>query len=283
MSYLREKMIEDLRLKGLSPRTEEAYVRAVRQLAEYCKKSPDQISEEELRQYFLYLTNVKKVSRSTHTIALSGIKFFYEHTLKRSWHTLDLVRPPKSKKMPVVLSIDEVKEILSLLKKPHYRVCLTTIYTCGLRLLEGVQLEVRDIDGPRNLLHIHHAKGNRERYVPLPQQCLEMLRCHWKTHRNPRWLFPSPQQYQKAMHETGVERAFRAALRESRITKKATVHTLRHSYATHLLEAGVNLRIIQGYLGHASPRTTAIYTHLTAKTNTRFLTTLDSVVNGLWD
>lgn len=134
MSYLREKMIEDLRLKGLSPRTEEAYVRAVRQLAEYCKKSPDQISEEELRQYFLYLTNVKKVSRSTHTIALSGIKFFYEHTLKRSWHTLDLVRPPKSKKLPVVLSIDEVKEILSLLKKPHYRVCLTTIYACGLRL-----------------------------------------------------------------------------------------------------------------------------------------------------
>jgi integrase/recombinase XerD len=282
MSHLREKMIEDLRLRGLSPRTEEAYVRAVRQLAEYCKKPPDQISEDDLRQYFLYLKNVKKVSRSTHTIALCGIKFFYEHTLERSWHTLDLVRPKKSKKLPVVLSVEEVGQILSLVYKSHYRVCLTTIYACGLRLLEGVRLEVRDIDGQRNMLHIHHAKGNRERYVPIPEQCLEMLRLHWRTHRNPQWLFPAPHQYDKVMHETGVQRAFRSALQESGITKKATVHTLRHSYATHLLEAGVNLRIIQGYLGHASPSTTAIYTHLTAKTNTQFLATIESVVKGLW-
>jgi integrase/recombinase XerD len=282
MSHLREKMIEDLRLRGLSPRTEEAYVRAVRQLAEYCKKPPDQISEEELRKYFLYLKDVKKVSRSTHTIALCGIKFFYEHTLERRWHTLDLVRPEKRKRLPVVLSVEEVGSILSLVYKSQYRVCLTTIYACGLRLLEGVRMEVGDIDGQRNLLHIRHAKGDRERYVPIPEQCLEMLRIYWQTHRNPRWLFPSPRQYHKAMHETGVQRAFRAALRESRIPKKASVHTLRHSYATHLLEAGVNLRIIQGYLGHASPRTTAIYTHLTAKTNKQFLATIDGVVKGLW-
>ena len=282
MSRLREKMIEDLRLRGLSQRTEEAYVRAVRQLVEYSKKPPDQISEDELREYFLYLKNVKKVSRSTQTIALCGIKFFYEHTLERSWHTLDLVRPEKSKKLPVVLSVEEVGQILALVYKSHYRVCLTTIYACGLRLLEGVRLEVRDIDGQRNMLHIHHAKGNRERYVPIPEQSLEMLRLHWKTHRNPQWLFPASHQYDKVMHESGVQKAFRSALQESGITKKATVHTLRHSYATHLLEAGVNLRIIQGYLGHASPSTTAIYTHLTAKTNTQFLATIQSVVKGLW-
>lgn len=283
MSYLRKKMIEDLRLRGLSARTEEAYVRAVRQLAEHYKKPPDQVSEEELRQYFLYLKNVKKVSHSTQTIALCGIKFFYEHTLERPWHTLDLVRPEKRKKLPVVLSVEEVELILSLVYKAHFRVCLTTIYACGLRLLEGVRLAVSDIDGQRNMLHIHQAKGNRERYVPIPEPCLEILRLHWKTHRNPRWLFPSPRQYHKAMHETGVQRAFRSALQVSGIPKKATVHTLRHSYATHLLEAGVSLRIIQGYLGHASPKTTAIYTHLTANTNKQVLATINGVVKRLWD
>jgi site-specific recombinase XerD len=275
-------MIEDIRLRGLSPRTEDAYVRAVRQLAEYCKKPPDQISQEELRAYFLYLKEVKKVSRSTQTIALCGIKFFYEHTLERSWHTLDLVRPKKEKKLPVVLSVEEVGRILAHVYRQRYRVCLTTIYACGLRLLEGVRLQVRDIDSQRNMLHIHHAKGNKERYVPVPEACLKMLRLHWKTHRNQVWLFPAPRQSNKAMHESGVQRALRAAVRESSVCKKATVHTLRHSYATHLLEAGVNLRIIQEYLGHTSPTTTAIYTHLTSRTKTQSLDIINELVRKLW-
>jgi integrase/recombinase XerD len=281
MTVLRQKMIEDIQLRGLSSRTEEAYVRAVRQLAEYCRKSPDQISQEELRGYFLYLKNVRQVSRSTQTIALCGIKFFYEHTLERSWHTLDLVRPVKEKKLPVVLSVEEVSRILSRIYRQRYRVCLTTIYACGLRLLEGVRLQVKDIDGQRKMLHLHQAKGNKDRYVPLPQACLNILRQYWKVHRNQVWLFPSPRQNNKPMNESGVQRAFRAAVRESGVRKHATVHTLRHSYATHLLEAGLNLRIIQSYLGHASPTTTAIYTHLTSITEAQSSDTIDELMRRL--
>ncbi len=282
MTVLRKKMIEDLQLCGLSTRTQEAYIRAVRQLAEHYHKSPAQITEDDLRQYFLYLKNVKKVSRSTSTIALCGIKFFFEHTLKREWHTLELLRPAKEKKLPVVLSVKEVERILSRVRRMHYRVCLTTIYACGLRLLEGVRLEINAIDGQRKMLHIHQGKGGKDRYVPLPEACLNMLRLHWRTHRNQIWLFPSPRKKSKAMSESGVQRAFRAAVRESGVHKKATVHTLRHSYATHLLEAGLNLRIIQSYLGHASPATTAIYTHLTSSTQTHSLEIIDELVAGLW-
>lgn len=289
MTVLRQKMIEDMQLRALSARTQEAYMRAVRQLAEHYHKSPDQISEEELRQYFLYLKNVKQVSRSTQTIALCGIKFFYEHTLERAWHTLEFVRPAKEKKLPLVLSVEEVGRVLNCVQHQRYRVCLTIIYACGLRLLEGVRLPVKDIDSQRKMLHIRQGKGAKDRYIPLPERSLKMLRRHWRTHRNRVWLFPalranlsSPQEAGKPMNESGVQRAFRAAVRESGIHKKATVHTLRHSYATHLLEAGLNLRIIQGYLGHASPTTTAIYTHLTSTTQAQSLIMIDDLVARLW-
>jgi site-specific recombinase XerD len=288
MSVLRQKMIEDLQLRGLAVRTQESYVQAVRQLAAHCHKSPDHINEEELRQYFLFLKNVKHVSRSTHTLALCAIKFFYEHTLKREWHTLDFARPAKEKKLPVVLSMQEVGRILNCVHYVRYRACLTTIYACGLRLLEGVSLQVKDIDGQRKMVHVRQGKGGKDRYVPLPESALEMLRCHWATHRNPVWLFPSvhsfhsPQDASQPMHETGVQKAFRAALQESGVNKHATVHTLRHSYATHLLEAGVNLRVIQSYLGHSSPSTTAIYTHLTSTVNAQASETINDIVAQLW-
>jgi integrase/recombinase XerD len=288
MSVLRQKMIEDLQLRGLSVRTQETYLQAVRQLAAYYHKSPDQISEEELRQYFLFLKNVKHVSRSTHTLALCGIKFFYEHTLKREWHTLEIARPAKEEKLPVVLSVQEVKRILSCVHYLRYRVCLTTIYVCGLRVLEGTSLQVKDIDGERKMLHIRQGKGGKDRYVPLPEAALSMLRDYWRTHRNRIWIFPSfhigqaPDHAHKAMDVTGVQKAFRAALHESGVNKDATVHTLRHSYATHLLEAGVNLRVIQGYLGHASPTTTAIYTHLTSTVDTQTCETINDIVTKLW-
>jgi len=137
MTRLRQRMIEDLQLRGLSERTQESYVRAVRQLAEHYSKSPDQLSEEELRQYFLYLKNEKQASRNTCTVALCGIKFFYEHTLQKAWPTLSFVRPPREHKLPVVLGREEVCRILGCLRRPHYRVCLSTIYACGLRLQEG--------------------------------------------------------------------------------------------------------------------------------------------------
>jgi site-specific recombinase XerD len=277
-------MIEDMQLHSFSERTQDSYLRVVRQLAAYFNKPPDQINEEELRQYFLYLKNVKKASRSTITLALCGIKFFYERTLLRQWATLALVRPPREKKLPVVLSVDEVRQILSRVRRWRYRVCLSTIYACGLRLQEGLHLQIGQIDGGRQLLHVCHGKGGKDRYVPLPQPVLDMLRQYWGTHRDPVWLFPSTHQTVKGpMDASGLQRAFRAALLDSGIQKPATVHTLRHSYATHLLEAGLNLRLIQLYLGHASPNTTAIYTHLTQPSEDLAIQAVNHVVAGLWD
>ena len=284
MTTLRQRMIEDMQLHSFSERTQDSYLRAVRQLAAYFNKPPDQINEEELRQYFLYLKNVKKASRSTITLALCGIKFFYERTLLRQWATLALVRPPREKKLPVVLSVDEVRQILSRVRRWRYRVCLSTIYACGLRLQEGLHLQIGHIDGGRQLLHVCHGKGGKDRYVPLPQPVLDMLRQYWGTHRDPVWLFPSTHQTVKGpMDASGLQRAFRAALLDSGIQKPATVHTLRHSYATHLLEAGLNLRLIQLYLGHASPNTTAIYTHLTQPSEDLAIQAVNRVVAGLWD
>jgi site-specific recombinase XerD len=283
MTVLRQKMIEDMQLHGFAIRTQEAYLSAVSQLAKHYRKAPDQINEEELRQYFLFLKNEKHAARATCTLALCGIKFFFQHTLGREWKTFDFLRPPKENKLPVVLSAAEVGRVLARVQRQRYRVCLTTIYAYGLRLLEGVRLQVKDIDGERQLLHIDQGKGGKDRCVPLPLPCLQMLRQHWLTHRNPVWLFPSSfEEAKQPMHETGVQRAFHAALQESGVHKKATVHTLRHSYATHLLEAGVNLRIIQSYLGHASPITTAIYTHLTSTTDAQTSDMINKMVANLW-
>jgi site-specific recombinase XerD len=265
-------MIECLQLRGLSARTQESYLRAVRQLAEHYHKAPDLITEAELRQYFLFLKNVKLYSRPTMTIAICGIKFFFERTLAKEWTTFNLVRPAPEKKLPVILSQKEVRQILSRIRLPRYKVCLATIYACGLRLQEGTNLHVSDIDSARLMLHVRHGKGAKDRYVPLPTRTLELLRQYWKTHRNPRLLFPAEGRNHidlaratEPMSKRSVQDAFHAALKESGNHKRASVHTLRHSWATHLLEAGVNLRLIQEWLGHSSPATTSVYTHLTVK------------------
>ena len=285
MTVLRQKMIEDMQLRGFALRTQEAYLLAVRQLARYYNKSPDLVTEEELRGYFLYLKNVKHAARNTCTIALCGIKFFFQYTLGREWKTFDFLRPPHEHKLPVVLSVEEVGRILNCVHHQRYRVCLTIIYACGLRLLEGVRLQVKEIDGERQMLHLHHGKGGKDRYIPLPSACLTMLRRHWRTHHHPLWLFPAlrvGRQADQPMNESALQRAFRAAVKESGVRKQATVHTLRHSYATHLLEAGVHLRVIQSYLGHASPTTTAIYTHLTFSTHAQTSDKINEVVASLW-
>jgi integrase/recombinase XerD len=272
MSPLRQRMLEDMQLRGLSARTQEAYTRAVAQLAQHFHRSPEHLKDEQLRQYFLYLTNEKKLARPTVTIVLCGLKFFYEQTLQQTWPTLGLMRPQREYKLPVVLSRAEVRCILSLVKLARYRACLTTIYAGGLRLQEGTHLQVAAVDSARMQLHIQ-GKGKKERYVPLPQSMLKLLRAHWCTHRSAQWLFPAPTRHGLAhslRHDGGpvtrcsVQHAFHAAWLASGLNKPASVHTLRHSYATHLLEAGVNLRVIQEILGHRSPRTTALYTHLTS-------------------
>ena len=272
MTALRTRMIEDMQLRGFSERTQDAYVRAVRQLAEHCDKSPDKINEEELRKYFLHNKNIRKWSRTASTISVCGIKFFYTHTLKRDWTTFNLVRPPKEKKLPPILSINEVRKILVNIKMVYHRVCLTTIYSLGLRLQEGTHLQVGDIDSDRMFVHIQHGKGNKDRYVPLPVRTLDILREFYQTHRNPRLLFPAPGRGQihmptteKPMPIASIQIAFKEACRKAEIKKQVSVHHLRHAYAVHLLEAGVDLRFVQEYLGHSDPRTTMIYTRLINK------------------
>jgi integrase/recombinase XerD len=191
MTELRKRMIECLQLRGLSERTQEAYVRAVRQLAEHYHKSPELISEEELRQYFLFIKNVKHYSRNTMTIAICGLKFFFEHTLQKEWATFNIVRPAPEKKLPVILSLAEVRQLLSSIRLPRYKVCLATIYSCGLRLQEGTHLQVADLDSARMMIHVRHGKGAKDRYVPLPNRTLQLLRAYWQTHRNPALLFPA--------------------------------------------------------------------------------------------
>jgi integrase/recombinase XerD len=288
VTHLRQRMIGDMQLRGLSEKTQQIYVHAVQQLAEHYGKSPDKISEEEIRQYFLFLKNTKQAAPSTIRVALGGIKFFYQKTLRRDLKTLDLVRPGQGKRLPVVLSTTEVCQILGYIRRLHYKVCLSTIYACGLRIQEGTHLRVEDIDSNRMLIHVRHAKGDKNRYVPLPQRILDILRRYWAMHRHAIWLFPSRDrrgsvpEIPAPMSNRGVQRAFKAALLESQIKKRATVHTLRHSYATHLLEAGVSLRVIQAYLGHRSTSTTAIYTHLTRKNEALTVEAVNQTLEELW-
>jgi site-specific recombinase XerD len=282
-------MVEDMQLRGLSANTQKAYVRMVRQLADYHQRPPDDLDEEDIRTYFLYLKNERGLSRSSVSTALAGIKFFYEQTLKREWPVFHLIRPKREKKVPVVLSKEEVRQILGCLRRPHHRACLGTIYSCGLRISEGTFLQVEDIDSARMQLRVRSGKGNRDRYVPLAQETLEQLRKFWVIHRNPIWLFPargpgggsSPPNAKTPMSSYSVGSAFKKAVADSGVRKAATVHTLRHSWATHLLEAGIHLRLIQFWLGHRSPRTTALYTHLTKQAQDSALVTINELAGLL--
>jgi site-specific recombinase XerD len=250
-------------------------------------KSPDLITEQELRQYFLFLRNQKRLAPNSVNVALNAVKFLYTYSLQRPWPLADLIHPPLPQKLRVVLSLEEVWQVLDHIRLPHYRVCLSVIYACSLRLLEGVRLQVSQIDSARNQLHIRGGKGNKDRAIPLPQRTLTLLRAHWLTHRTPIWLFPSPgrQGFERPSASTpmdarGLQKAFHRADQESGLHKHATVHSLRHSWATHLLERGVNLRLIQLWMGHTSPTTTAIYTHLTRNAEVQASDALDEMTAG---
>lgn len=270
VSPLRRRMIEDMELRGFTLKTQSSYVRAVEGLARFHQRNPATLSNEEIRRYFVHLKCERKLARPTITIALCGIKFLFESTLQRDFTLTGVPRPKREKKLPVVLSREEVRAILMRVTELRHRACLTLIYACGLRLGEGCRVEVTDIDRGRGVLHVHAGKGAKDRYVPLPSAVLSLLTECWRSHRNPVWIFPSVGRggLQGATSTSPVplgtvQQTFRAALAVSGVRKHVSVHSLRHSYATHLLEGGVNLRQIQTWLGHNSPAVTAVYTHLT--------------------
>lgn len=284
-----QRMVDTLQLNGKGERTQQAYTRSVRMLSQFYDKTPDRVSEQELQEYFLQRKNVNHWSPKTLRICYCGIRFFYVNVLERDWHILSILRAQNEHRLPAVLSVEEVRSILAHVKTFHNHVYLSTVYSCGLRLHEGLHLEVSDIDSQRMMIHVHRGKGAKDRYVPLPQTTLARLRVHWKTHRNPRLLFPalgrSGQGARTAstpMAKASVQGALRQARVDAGIHKRhVSVHTLRHCYATHLLEAGVNLRVIQQYLGHAQLETTMVYLHLTQKGQEDAYQHINGLMEGL--
>jgi len=269
VSKLREKMMEDMQLHGYVESTQQSYARAVVLLARYYQKSPDLLTEDEIRKYFLHNKNVKKWSPSACSVAISGIRFLFKHTLEREWKVFGLVRPKQGNTLPVILTTDEVRNILTAVKMDRHRTCLATMYSLGLRVSEGRKLQVSDIDSKRMFVHVHLGKGNKDRYVPLPQRTVEILRVFYRTHRNPTFLFPAPGRGEAnssttdiPMPKASIQIAFKDACKKINLHKKVSVHHLRHAYAVHLLEAGVDIRFVQEYLGHSDIRTTVKYTKL---------------------
>jgi len=267
---LYDTMNEDLQLAGMSKRTVHGYLRAVRQLADWAERSPDKITETQLRRYFLYLKNEREFAYGSIRVAFSGIKFFYTRTCKRDWETLATMKLQRSKTMPDVLTIAEVHAVIDACQVERIALFFWTAYSMGLRLEEARNLHVGDIDAARMMVHIHRGKGAKDRYVPLPSHTLDWLRKHWATHRHQRLLFPAEgrdhQQSSTAkspISTSTVQKAMSKIVAHLKFAKRVSIHTLRHSYATHLLEAGVGLKAIQQYLGHSSLQTTLIYLHMT--------------------
>ena len=283
------RMIAVLQLNGKGEPTQKAYTRAVRMLSEFYNKTPDLVSEPELQEYFLHRKNVNRWAPKTMRICYCGIRFFYVHVLARNWHILGILRAQTERRLPAVLSVDEARSLLAHIKTFHNYAYLSTVYSCGLRLHEGLHLEISDIDSSRMMIHVHRGKGAKDRYVPLPQSTLKLLRRYWLTHRHPCLLFPAlgrsstgAKQAQTPMAKSSVQGAFRRAKFDADIRKKGVaIHTLRHSYATHLLEAGVNLRVIQRYLGHSRLETTMLYLHLTQKGQEDACQLINHVMEGL--
>lgn len=276
-----------LQLAGMSERTQECYTRAVRQLVEFHEKTPDKINEQELQDYFLHRKNIDKWSAATMRICYSGIKFYFVNVLKRDWHTLALIYAKREQRLPTVLSVNEVWTILNAVRTPQNKTYLTTVYTCGLRLNEALYLQVSDIDSQRMRIHVHRGKGAKDRFVPLPEATLNILRNYWKLHRNPTWIFPRLGRSGKEgptaewpMNKSSVQGALRRVLNQLKFKKRISIHTLRHSYATHLLEAGVNIRRIQQYLGHHSLNSTMVYLHLTTQGHERAYGIINVMMKG---
>lgn len=280
----RVRMSEDMRLRDFRPRTQSGYLLATRQFLDWVKREPEALSAEDVRAYILHLREERKLAPATIHIAVHALRFFFLHTLQRDWEVFDLLRVRLPRKLPVVLSTGEVRGLLKTVEHPVRRMALTTIYALGLRLGEGLSLETGHIDSERLLVWVRNGKGARDRGVPLPRPLLARLRLYWRTER-PKSASPLlfvPRDGVGRLHETTLQKTFTAARRDAQLRKQATIHTLRHSYATHLLESGISLRTIQQLLGHSSLSTTEIYLHVTEPSAERVQETVDRLMGDLF-
>jgi site-specific recombinase XerD len=263
MTPLRQRMIEDMTLRNFTPRTIQAYVAQVAAFAKHFGTSPEHLDADQVRAYLLYLLQHKHVSWSSYNQALCALRFFYGATLGKDWVLERFVCPKQEKTLPVVLSPGEVSQFFRAVRSPKHRALLMTAYAAGLRVSEVVALRVDDIDSRRMVIRVRHGKGRKDRYVMLSTRLLEILRNYWRRARPSPYLFPGLTPGRPIGIRT-VQEACRDARRASGLGKQVTVHTLRHSFATHLMEAGTNLRTIQVLLGHRHLSTTTIYTHVSA-------------------
>jgi len=280
---LYQEHLNVLRLQGKAPATIDAYSRAVRRVAAFFDCCPDQLDQRQLRDYFSSL--VQSHSWSSVKLDRNGLQFFYRHILNKPWQWIEIVKPPKTKTLPDILSVDEVSRIINQTRELRYQTYLLCVYSMGLRLSEALNLTVHDIDSARMKLHVRCGKGRKDRFVTLPQRTLELLRRYWASHRNARLIFPRGKtNAQRAsatqpMDRGGLQKSTKAIVKSCSIHKRITIHSFRHCYGAHLVEAGVNLRAIQHQMGHDCPKTTALYTQLTQTTENN----TDQLINRLID
>ncbi len=265
MTPLRRRMTEDLTLRNRSPRTIRAYTGWVADFAQYFHTSPEQLGPEHVRSYLLHLVQERQASWNIYKQARLALQFFYTVTLGREWVVAKLARPKAPKTLPVVLSQGEMARFLDALENPKHRALLMTAYAGGLRLSEVARLRVEDVDAARMVIHVRQGKGHKDRDVMLSPRLLAVLREYWAAYRPGPFLFPGRRPDRPVSPRT-VQMVCQRALEASGLGKRVHMHTLRHSFATHLLEAGTDLRTIQVLLGHHSFSTTARYLHITTAT-----------------
>jgi integrase/recombinase XerD len=261
MTELRRRMDEDMVVRGMADRTRETYLWAVTGLARFYRRSPDQISDAEVQAYLLHLIRDRQRSWSTCNIVVHGLRFFYHTTLKRDRTTFCIPSPRQPGTLPALLSRDEVQRLIAHAANQKHRTMLLTTYAAGLRLNEVLRLRVPDIDSARMTIRVEQGKGGQDRYTILSATLLEALRVYWRACRPTTWLFPG--RGERPMDPSALQRAYGLAKRRANLTKPGGIHALRHAFATHLLEAGVDLHTIQRLLGHKSITTTTRYWHLT--------------------
>ncbi len=274
MKTLKQRMKDDMQLRGLSPRTQGAYLLQVTRFARYYNKLPDKLGEHEVKEYLLHLLNEKHVSYSTLAQNYSALKFIYEVTLKRPWDVQRIPYPKTPRRLPVVLDRKEIDNLFAATTNLKHLAILMMTYAAGLRLNEVVHLKLTDIDRARMTVRVREGKGKVDRYSLLAKTALETLDHYIRYHKPASWLFPGTHP-DRPLSPTSIQKVFQAAKDRAGITKPASVHTLRHSFATHLIEAGCTLHHVQLLLGHKSPTTTGIYLHVSRKNLTAVVSPLD--------